>query len=86
MGDDLISRSALLAELSSKLTIVELLGVAEIVGDIPTVEAESVVHAHWVVEGYPEFIPKCSRCEKRGSFSYPRCPHCGAHMDEEVAR
>lgn len=40
---DLISRSALLNELSKKLSIVDMIGVAEIVESIPAVEAEPVV-------------------------------------------
>lgn len=91
MSGDLISRSELLKELSSRLTIVELLGVAEIVGDIPTVEAEPVVHAHWVIERWSSGYIKrcsCSNCgnHPRDAYDPPKyCDNCGAHMDEEVA-
>lgn len=91
MSGDLISRSELLAELSNKLTIVELLGVAEIVGGIPTVEAEPVVHAHWIpcgqviYGGWNRYNDYCSACGKRGHPDFKRCPECGAHMDEGVS-
>lgn len=39
---------------------------------------DRVVHAHW--RGY-----WCSRCDELSEENYSRCPHCGAHMDEEVA-
>lgn len=42
---DLISRSALLDELSRRLSIVDMVSVAEIVESVPAVDAESVVHA-----------------------------------------
>lgn len=41
-------------------------------------ESEPVVHAHW--EG-----DWCSSCGELSEQCYPRCPYCGAHMDEEVA-
>lgn len=41
-------------------------------------ESEPVVHAHWNGDC-------CSRCGELAEDNYPRCPHCGAHMDEEVA-
>lgn len=103
MSGDLISRSALLNELGCKLSIIDMLGVAEIVGGIPTVEAEPVVHAHWedVYGGkYANQRYRCSRCKKKAQYRLerdlllswkevqeltPRCPYCGAHMDEEVA-
>ena len=40
-------------------------------------ESEPVVHAHWNGDC-------CSRCGELSEENYPRCPHCGAHMDEEV--
>jgi rubrerythrin len=39
-------------------------------------ESEPVVHAHWNGDC-------CSRCGELAEDNYPRCPHCGAHMDEE---
>lgn len=41
--DDLISRRAMLAALSSRLSIVDMVGVAEIVESVPAVDAEPVV-------------------------------------------
>ena len=63
---------------------------------IPAVEAEPVVHAHWIkhtVAGEDFFgspilkvwACNCSACGMNGGEETPRCPHCGAHMDEEVA-
>jgi hypothetical protein len=62
----------------------------------PAVEAEPVVHAHWIkhtVAGEDFFgspvlkvwACNCSACGLNGGEEFPRCPHCGAHMDEEVA-
>lgn len=60
----------------------------------PSVDAEPVVHAHWILEkkyadGDADY--KCSNCEFDDTFHsgfpehfYKRCPHCGAKMDEEV--
>lgn len=63
----------------------------------PTVDADPVVHAHWI----PEFPNKrtgkaywhvCSECGKSvynnrqvsiDEMRYYFCPHCGAKMDEE---
>lgn len=52
---------------------------------IPAVEAEPVVHAHWICDCEPYHI--CSNCRHKFSLfdRVPRCPNCGAHMDEEVA-
>ncbi len=47
--------------------------------------SEVIVHAHWV--GDPGDW-RCSHCREYapdGGFEQTkRCPHCGAHMDEEV--
>lgn len=49
------------------------------------VEIELVVHAHWICDCEPYHI--CSNCRHKFSLfdRVPRCPNCGAHMDEEVA-
>ena len=57
-------------------------------------KVEPVVYAHW--EFYEdesgEWWDKCSRCggklHNEGGYccGLPRCPECGAHMDEEVAK
>lgn len=108
---DLISRSELYGIESLLMTdVVENDPVAKFVLDqvlhdiqsVPSVEAELVVHAHWVYDpngcdwGIGAY--RCSSCGcKNDSLpcnedayvnSYAcakRCPHCGAHMDEEVA-
>lgn len=58
-----------------------------------TEESEPVVHAHWEFyeDASGEWWDKCSGCggkiPNEGGYccDLPRCPHCGAHMDEEVA-
>jgi hypothetical protein len=90
--DDLISRRAVLAALSSRLSIVDMVGVAEIVESVPAVEAEPVVHAHWVTAYEFDFGigeerktgHNCSRCGLYYTKKRDRCPDCGAHMDEKV--
>lgn len=85
--NDLISRSAVLAALSSRLSIVNMIGVAEIVESVPAVEAEPVVHAHWI--WLEDELHECSACGGWECFvdcdTRDYCPQCGAHMDEEVA-
>ena len=48
-------------------------------------DSEPVVHAHWICDCEPYHI--CSNCRHKFSLfdRVPRCPNCGAHMDEEVA-
>lgn len=53
------------------------------------VEAEPVVHAHWVPA--PDIGDCCYRCSNCGRIidkyyedDYDYCAKCGAHMDEEV--
>ena len=73
--------------------------ILEMIDAAPAVEAEPVVHAHWeVVHGVltPGGDPllRCPRCKSRESehlggiecnrTHWNYCPHCGAHMDEEV--
>lgn len=52
-------------------------------------EMEPVVHAHWGLRDLCgdgcSLIPYCSNCGEHDGVGYERCPHCGAHMDEEVA-
>jgi hypothetical protein len=50
----------------------------------PTVDAEPVVHGHWVKYnflGYDQFA--CSECQTLGSPQWKRCPVCEAKMDGE---
>lgn len=68
----------------------------EIIAKAPIVEAEPVVHAHWIPnQGCSDMygvrvIFDCSNCGGQVShhgYVCPdkRCKFCGAHMDEEVA-
>lgn len=87
--DDLISRQAVLAALSSRLSIVDMIRVAEIVENVPAVDAEPVVHAHWErvipTKSAAKWSTKvsCSNCHREGYTRYPRCPNCGAYMSEK---
>lgn len=55
------------------------------------VEAEPVVHAHWIIERWSSGWIKacdCSNCGNHPKDAYnpsKYCDNCGAHMDEEVA-
>lgn len=52
---------------------------------MPSVEAEPVVHAHWIEhEDELGSSDECSACHIETCGKSPRCPHCGAHMDEEL--
>lgn len=59
--------------------------VVKVIGEALAVDAEPVVHAHWECECEPYCF--CSNCRHKFSLfdRVPRCPNCGAHMDEEVA-
>ena len=52
----------------------------------PTIDAEHVVHSHWEVAiGYDSNKKvQCQNCFLMAHEPTSRCPHCGAHMDEEV--
>ena len=61
--------------------------VLEYAENLPRVEAEPVIHAHWDSEH------RCSACgaeaishdldeETRAWYATRRCPDCGAHMDD----
>lgn len=73
-----------------------MLRIFEKLSNLRMVEAEPVVHAHWI-EDDACCCRNCSACGFRvgDDTSYDlygdwkvapkRCPECGAHMDEEVA-
>lgn len=65
-----IAKSALIRELAA----------------FPAVDAEPVIHSHWEVAiGYdPNKKVACQNCSLMAYEPTMRCPHCGAHMDEEV--
>lgn len=49
------------------------------------VEAEPVVHAHWIEHDDELGLSvECSACHIETCGESPRCPVCGAHMDEEA--
>lgn len=55
----------------------------------PLGEVELVRHAHWENTGGNEKVGlaygTCSHCHREAWANYeltPRCPYCGAHMDE----
>lgn len=52
----------------------------------PTVDAEPVIHAHWVdrkaISG--KQLPFCSKCRRTGIYRTMYCSCCGAKMDEVV--
>ncbi len=89
---DLISRSALMYDMGHsqgcKCSCADcekincLMG--EVIEEAPSVEAEPVVHAHWVHrKSWSKWV--CSACSSEEDQPRKRCPECGAHMDEEVA-
>ena len=87
MSGDLISRSALARMYNDRPDK----DIWWCIKHIPAVEAEPVVHAHWVVLESSEdsSLCECSACKEwhtfyGGEYSPKRCPECGAHMDEEV--
>lgn len=97
MTGDLISREDVLSALKGVIARTGLYGVSVevILANVPVVEAEPVVHAHWI-EDDPCCRRYCSACgfvvdDDASNFLYgnyqikpKRCPECGAHMDEEV--
>lgn len=96
MMDDLISRSAAIAELmkmveqhmteSARGDYLHYTGVKAMLEYIPAVDAVPVVHAHWVEE--PDRVNHwhCSNCGCTvglASLAYRYCYVCGAKMDGE---
>lgn len=59
--------------------------VMEYVETLPAAPAEPVTYARWKGAGLGDYL--CSACWEvcSGGDRFKRCPHCGAHMDEEVA-
>lgn len=53
-----------------------------VVDTSPTIEAEPVVHGHWV-KRYKSKYYHCSVCGGLVEDEWHNCPHCGAKMDEE---
>lgn len=60
--------------------------IADIIDDVPEVDAVPVVHAQWMLEPRERCIVVCSNCHA-GCFSRtPYCPLCGAKMDGGVGK
>ena len=63
-----------------------------LVEDAPTIEAEPIRHGHWIDKPtgkYSNWQSYCSACGKHSQIGgiesnrhKPRCPWCGAFMDE----
>jgi predicted RNA-binding Zn-ribbon protein involved in translation (DUF1610 family) len=52
------------------------------IDQLPKIEAEPVVHAHWIEDDYG--YSHCSNCEwewDERETTTPYCPNCGAKMD-----
>ena len=74
--------SSLTPRYISKLVDAEIGDVIDIIDEAPTVDAEPVVHGHWVKYnflGHEQFA--CSECQTLGSPQWKRCPVCEAKMD-----
>ena len=88
MTGDLISRTDALSALKGVIARTGGFGVAieVILANLPAVEAEPVVHAHWEPTHRYGFS-RCSACGIPDQMlgRRKRCSSCGAHMDEEVA-
>jgi hypothetical protein len=89
---DLISREDALNALKGVIARTGLYGVSieVVLANVPSVEAEPVVHAHWFgnddPQGWFDKIVYCSACKCGDStVRSPFCRYCGAHMDEEVS-
>lgn len=85
MKNDLISRSALIAEYD-RVHVGAPGGARKLMEDAPAVDAEPVRHGYW--NGKPvcgHCTVHCSCCrdaflDNAGRWNY--CPNCGAKMDE----
>ena len=90
MNGDMISRSALLKNIDGCKAYVGFpmatkIIALELVTYEPAVDAEPVVHAHWVGDPGDWHCSHCGAFAPDGGFEQTkRCPNCGAHMDEEV--
>ena len=90
--DDLISRSALLADYEKNGNCDGSGAIYEdtvnLINEQPAVDAVEVVHGRWISkECKPHLIYKCSECGDVWSYGaiiqMKYCPNCGAKMDGE---
>lgn len=58
----------------------EYMGVYDLLKSMPTIEAEPVVHGHWV-KRYKSKYYHCSVCGGLVEDEWHNCPHCRAKMD-----
>ena len=85
MDSDLISRDELL-ELYEGLEglglVVPVDVVVQNIRDMPTVDAEPVVHAEWKHSGMSDYY-RCTNCGFIPDYNilHGRCPKCDAKMD-----
>lgn len=93
MNGDLIYREDALNALKGVIARTGLYGVSieVVLANVPAVEAEPVVHAHWAklppdqrMSPFSDRTHSCSKCGKHGYKWYDRCWSCGAVMDEKV--
>lgn len=56
--------------------------IRKVISREPTVDAEPVVHGHWVTEKAISIFPICSNCNTVNACHSPYCGACGAKMDE----
>lgn len=86
---DLIPLAELLAEIDREIKRVPacaatLQRARSIALTIPTVDAEPVVNAEWILHqeiGFGEADKECSACGTMSLISSHRCHRCGARMD-----
>lgn len=60
----------------------EYMGVYDLLKSMPTIEAEPVVHGHWV-KRYKSKYYHCSVCGGLVEDEWHNCPHCRSKMDEK---
>lgn len=91
---DLISKSALIEEVQKCFVngCIHRNDLAEILANLPTVEANPVVHGEWedVGDSMGDLCFRCSNCKEEFSCeidmnSFAKfCPNCGADMRKKV--
>ncbi|MDE5671450.1 MAG: zinc ribbon domain-containing protein [Eubacterium sp.] len=61
-----------------------LLDIERRIRELPTLDYEPVVHAHWIKDISVSLFPICSNCNVINANYSNYCGACGAKMDEEV--